>query len=290
MDKDISSSIVPREKLEFGLEDADIPLYWFGGDPFKTRFFDAMSTMFPEGERYFITNVRAWRDQIEDPQLLEDVRCFIRQEAQHGMVHTLYNQRLQTQGINVEKMEGMLRYWFFTLAPRLSPPVQRLTDTVVVEHLTAIMAHCMFTKREVMADADPRVRAMFAWHSVEEVEHKSVAFDVLTKVAKGGYGRRIFTLLNITYGFNLYALIVTWYMLGVDGMGVFRRLAQMARGVWWLFKPGGFYWPALGHYRQFFRRDFHPCQSGEMDTHRRWVEAYERTGDPIQAGEELYRV
>jgi hypothetical protein len=41
-----SQAIVPREKLDFGL-DGDIPKYWFGGDPFKTRLFDAMSCLFP---------------------------------------------------------------------------------------------------------------------------------------------------------------------------------------------------------------------------------------------------
>ena len=56
-------SIVPRQNLDFGL-DGDIPKYWFGGDPFKTRLFDAMSTLFPEGEKFFITCVRDYREQI----------------------------------------------------------------------------------------------------------------------------------------------------------------------------------------------------------------------------------
>src|SRR6218665_2557904 len=60
--------IVPREKLDFDLE-GDIPQYWFGGDAFKTRYFDAMSTIFPEGEGYFISCVRAFRDRIQDKQL-----------------------------------------------------------------------------------------------------------------------------------------------------------------------------------------------------------------------------
>ena len=42
--------IVPREKLNFGL-DGDIPKYWFGGDPFKSRFWDALSLIFPPGEK-----------------------------------------------------------------------------------------------------------------------------------------------------------------------------------------------------------------------------------------------
>ncbi len=49
--------IVPREKLDFDL-DGNIPKYWLDNDPFKTRFFDAVSTLFPVGEKIFITCVR----------------------------------------------------------------------------------------------------------------------------------------------------------------------------------------------------------------------------------------
>src|SRR5690606_33610491 len=41
--------IVPREKLDFG-RGGDIPKYWFGTGPFKTRFLAAMSTR-PEERR-----------------------------------------------------------------------------------------------------------------------------------------------------------------------------------------------------------------------------------------------
>ena len=65
-----------REKLDFQLDDR-IPRFWNGGDPYKTRFFDAMSLTFPIGERYFISSVRAYRDQINDPKLLNEVKDFI---------------------------------------------------------------------------------------------------------------------------------------------------------------------------------------------------------------------
>ena len=80
--------IQPREKLDFKLN-SGIPRFWNGGDPFKTRLFDAMSITFPVGERYFISTVRNYREQITDPHLQDEARDFIRQEAQHGMVHAL---------------------------------------------------------------------------------------------------------------------------------------------------------------------------------------------------------
>ena len=67
--------IVPREQLSFGF-DQDIPKYWFGGDPFKTRLFDAMSLIFPPGERFFMTCVRDFRDQITDFSIEEDFLRF----------------------------------------------------------------------------------------------------------------------------------------------------------------------------------------------------------------------
>lgn len=58
---------IVRSNLDFKL--ADVPRYWFAGDPFLTRMFDALSLTFPDGERYFIQSVRLFRDQIQDPDL-----------------------------------------------------------------------------------------------------------------------------------------------------------------------------------------------------------------------------
>jgi predicted metal-dependent hydrolase len=279
--------IIPREKLDFDLE-GDIPRHWFGGDPFKSRFFDAMSTLFPEGERFFIMSVRDWRDQVTDPELARDIKDFIRQEAQHGIVHTRYNERLKAQGVDVDGLEKYLRFLFNVLYQKFAPKIQRLADTAATEHVTAIMAHCLFTNKAVMADADLRVRAMYVWHSMEEIEHKAVAFDVLQKAAKASYLRRIHSLLGVTIGFNMYALFVTAMMLKVDGFGFWRRVGIMAKGIWWLFKPGGLYMPIFAHYKAYLRRDFHPWQTGQMHSYGAWREVFDSTGDPIQAGEVVY--
>ena len=85
--------IVPRENIDFGL-DASIPRYWYDNDPYKTRVMDGMQLYFPDGERYFITSVRPYRERITDPVLARHVKDFIRQEGQHGIAHTRFNQLL----------------------------------------------------------------------------------------------------------------------------------------------------------------------------------------------------
>ncbi|MGQ0586720.1 MAG: metal-dependent hydrolase [Gammaproteobacteria bacterium] len=266
----------PQPKLE-----GEIPRYWLGGDPFRTRFFDAMSMTFPEGERFFIGSVREYRDRITDPQLAAQVRDFIHQEGQHGMAHTQFNDRLRAQGIDVDRIQQKVRDKVAGFRRDFSPAFN-LGKTAGAEHLTAMMAHGFFATG-LLKDADPRVRAMYAWHAVEEIEHKAVAFDVFERVAKGGYWTRVLSMLHTSLSFPVHVLLIMRHMLKADGASGW---GTWLRGLWWLYGPGGLYGRLMPHYLAYFRRDFHPWKHGEMDTYRRWLEAYERSGgDPVAAGD-----
>jgi predicted metal-dependent hydrolase len=282
--------IVPREKLNFQL-DSGIPKYWFGGDPFKSRYFDAMSTIFPEGERFFMSCVRDFRDRVQDPHLLQEIKHFIRQEGQHGMVHGQFNDHLAAQGIKVEGVERFVKWMLFDVLRKHLPKAHTLAQTAAAEHLTAILAHSLFERREVFDSADPRMLAMWAWHAMEEVEHKAVAFDVMQQAAGVGYVRRVFALLELSWSFPLFTLIVTHNMLRRDGFTRWQRTKLMARGLWWLYKPGGVFTSrsVLGHYFQYFKPGFHPWQAGQMKSYQLWLDTLSETRDPILAGRVLHQ-
>ncbi len=279
-------SIVPRVNLNFDLN-GDIPKYWFGGDPFKTRFADALSTLFPEGERYFITTVRAYRDQVTDPQLQADIRDFIRQEGQHGIVHDTYNNRLRQQGIDVDRFEGMNKK-LISFALKYSSPQFNVANTAAAEHLTSLMAFSFFSRKWVFADADPRMRAMYAWHAIEEVEHKAVAFDVMQKVAKVGYIYRVLALLQATMLNIVMTLYIMNSMFKADGFNFWQRTKLWVPGLWLLYKPGGIFMPTLGHYFQYFKPGFHPWHHNDESVYRVWTEAFNNTADPIAAGNAVH--
>lgn len=278
--------ITPRERLDFGL-DGDIPKYWFGNDPFKTRFFDALSVIFPPGERFFMTCVRDFRDRVDDPQLLEDIKNFNRQEGQHNMVHAQFNKRLAEQGIDVDGLTKSLEWLMFGFWRKHASRKYTLAQTAALEHFTAIGAFMLFGRAGTFDDADARVRAMYAWHAIEEVEHKGVAYDVMQKYAKVGYFMRVLALLDVSLAFPGTIFYFMRKMMIADGYTVGQRIKMVAKGMWWLFKPGGLLAPMLLPYFRYFKPGYHPWDEGTIPGYATWLAEFERSGNPVRASDAI---
>lgn len=278
-------AIVPRKGPDLGFDDS-MPRFWLEGDPFKTRFFDAMSTLFPEGEKFFIQCVRDFRDKITDPELQHQVKDFIYQEGQHSMAHGVFNDRLRKQGVHVDAIEEESRV-ILAMFRRKLPKQVTLAQTAAVEHFTAFMAHGFMKRTQLFAHADPRMRALYYWHAVEEIEHKSVAFDVMQKVAGAGYFTRILPMLWVSMMFPLHIFLVMRHMLKVDGFSFWQRTKLWAKGLFWLYGPGGLIPPLLGDYFAYYKPGFHPWQDGTLDAYERWRNIYDNTGDALAAGNAL---
>ena len=277
---------IVRSNLDFKL--ADVPRYWFAGDPFLTRMFDALSLTFPDGERYFIQSVRLFRDQIQDPDLKQRVADFIRQEAQHGIAHDKMNQIMKDQGMPVDQFIQRLNKVFkFELKYR--SPQYNIAMTAAAEHLTALMAETFYGEKETLQDAHPYVRALFAWHAIEEMEHRDVAFDVMQQVGNVPEVTRKMALVLTTglmFGFTLYRANV---MLKCDGFNRTQRLKMNVRGLQWLFGKQGKLRKMQSQYRDWFKPDFHPSQHPIIAQYDVWIDTLAQTSDPIQAGEAFWQ-
>lgn len=181
-------AVPPVRRMDFAFTD-DIPRWWLGGDRVLSRHIDALHMLFPEGERFFVRSVKRYLRDLDDPHLKARVKGFIGQEVMHGREHEGAYALLDRDGIEYASfLEGPGAAFFERLEARFSP-MTCLAITCALEHMTAVLGEGAFTDT-LLDDAHPTMRELALWHAAEEIEHKSVAFDVYRAMG-GGYARRI---------------------------------------------------------------------------------------------------
>lgn len=183
-----------------GLDFADVPRDWMMDDPVVTSYANGLHLVFPEGERFFIRSVRAHLDRVEDPTLLARVKGFIGQEAMHGREHEASFRMLEGHGLEVRSWIAWYRRWAYDRLERLAPAKLCLSVTIALEHLTATLGENALTDG-LLDEAHPTMSRLLRWHAAEEIEHKSVAFDVY-RAAGGGWLLRLFGMV-LALGFLL---------------------------------------------------------------------------------------
>ncbi|GJM38342.1 MAG: hypothetical protein DHS20C19_17090 [Acidimicrobiales bacterium] len=170
------------------------------GDLIGSHLVAVLSSVFPDGEDYFVRSVRHFRDEITDPELKRQVAGFIGQEAVHGREHRMLNDRLDELGYPAKRIERFVR-WGLGFRERVSSPKANLATTAALEHYTATLAEVLMREeRTRRALGAQEMQDVFLWHALEECEHKAVAFDVYKAV--GGTERMRRVVMNmITFQF-----------------------------------------------------------------------------------------
>lgn len=233
-----------------------IPRYWFGGDAFLTHFMNAMSTLFPEGERFFVDAVRHFREQAKDARHQADIRGFIAQEAMHSREHHLFNALLASQGYPADQFEAHIGRLLAEVRKHTSAKHQ-LAITVALEHITAVMAEMILEHADIRERIDPAIRDLWIWHAVEETEHKAVAWDLYEAIG-GSYGLRARVMLTATFWLFWDTAGFQHKLLKQDGLSGSPLL--WAKGAWRLWGPRGYLSRLIPAWGRYFRRDFHPWQ------------------------------
>lgn len=254
--------------LEFEL-DEQLSKDWHGDDAFRTAFFNALSMSFPAGERFFIDSVRLFQKEIEDEKLLGEMRIFFGQEGMHSREHRRYNQRLcELRGYSQAHLEGRTEKLIARAKKRLSEE-QQLAATCGVEHLTAVLADKLL-RGWMLEGVDARMSSLWRWHAAEELEHKSVAFDVYNSVS-GNYLARKLTLRVFTLNFLRDLLLNTAHMLKKDKK--LWKLDTWRSGAIFLFGSRGLIREMRGDYLKYYEADFHPWDDDNRELLVQWKNA-----------------
>lgn len=244
-------------------------LHWFGGNPFTSHLVHALSFLFPPGEEMFVKSVNHFKDEITDPDLRRAIKAFAGQEHLHSKSHHDFNLWIQKRIPEAEHYcqriaDGINRNYNRLEKRR---PIVNLAVTVALEHITAVMAATFLSRPDMLEKIHPEVRALFIWHAIEEVEHKSVAFDVYRAVG-GTYLTRVWAMFMCTMILTGKTLYYQGKLLQNDGqLGNWRAGLQAMREC---FGKGGFFTVLRSRYLDFFRRDFHPSKHNDQELVDTW--------------------
>ena len=179
---------------------ADLPLHWIPDEPFATHTVNVLHLLLPEGERWFVRVFSEALPMITDEQLREEVLGFIGQEAIHAEAHQEVLDHLLGQGLDPRPYVRQIAWLFHrVLGDRPGLPAHRRREHVIervafvaaIEHFTAFLGDWALNSPGLdRAGADPTMLDLLRWHGAEEVEHRSVAYDLLRHLDPG-YLRRV---------------------------------------------------------------------------------------------------
>lgn len=246
------TTTLPRETDFAGAQ----PRFWNGDDPARTIVLDAFSLMFPAAERFMLHAMQGVHDRLEDPALRRAVAGFVRQEASHARLHGAYNRALDDRDFMGTIQETRNARFIAAMDARIGTR-RRIAASAGLEHFTTLIARRLLSDPALFAGADARYRRLWLWHSAEEVEHRSVAFDVHAALfPQGAWISRAramassLVMLNVLFWWNTAVLI--------EGARDRGRLRVWA-GVLWLTLGGpGFFRRTFWSTLAYLRPGFHP--------------------------------
>jgi predicted metal-dependent hydrolase len=214
---------IQARKVHF--DAGDIPLHWIPGHPVASNVVSLLNVVLPAAERWFVETFNEALPLVKDPQLADDMRGFIGQEATHADVHAqMLHQYMAANGIDPKPMLDQVEFLFSTtLAPpqsadpkrRLNHLCDRLWFIAAIEHYTAVLGDFALNCAWDDHGADPTMVDLFRWHGSEEVEHRSVAHDVAVYF-HDSYLDRIRAMMMAVVAIFVFFQRTAWFLVKSD--------------------------------------------------------------------------
>jgi len=200
----------------------DIPTHWSAASALQSHVLNTLSLMFPDGERFFVRSVKYFADRASDDKMKAEVKAFIGQEMQHGAAHERFN-----AAIRPALADSSWFMYLFTVPTfqGLEPWIHQfdfgiefgrlgaLSVTAAAENMTAGFANMVFEDKELQSAVREDIKDLFMWHAAEEIEHRSLAFDLLKKVNDAYWVRAAGASVAYAIIFGYVVVGTAWFIL-----------------------------------------------------------------------------
>lgn len=155
--------------------DETVPFQWNRANPEFGVLANAIGLLIISMEKMIVSVSRRALERITDPAVIAETQAFLRQEAIHSRAHQLHMRVLVARHPGLASTMDAVDASFRALERERS-----------LEYLVAYIAALEGTfppffkmvldhRDSLLANGDARVASLFAWHFVEEIEHRASA-------------------------------------------------------------------------------------------------------------------
>lgn len=176
-------------RMEFAFK-PDMDLVFIKDDPDMSFTFLGAWMMLPYLEPFLIRTMRDALPHVRDPKLKEDLKRFCAQEGEHFKQHAKANDLIRALHPSYEallplerELDQALKDWTKT-----KPLKFKLAYAEGFESMTSAMSRAQFEVGLYDRTSSP-LADLAKWHVMEELEHRSVAFDVYEHVVGSWFYR-----------------------------------------------------------------------------------------------------
>ncbi|BBY55265.1 metal-dependent hydrolase [Mycobacterium koreense] len=256
-------------RIRFGFGDDDsYGKYFVNDDIVFSHFVAGLSGAFPPGEESFIRSVRRFADDISDPVLKKRVVGFIGQEAMHGQEHRRLNEKLIEKGYPIGWWDSETLKDRQIRAETRLPARVHLAMTAAAEHYTAVLAERVLSSDEIQRiPGEPEFWNLLNWHVLEELEHKSVAFDAYRAV--GGTETMRIAVMAALYVLTLPVSLLSLAASLAQDPVARRQPVRLIREAYSLAR-GPVFRGIMGELARYLKPGFHPDDIDTDDLLERW--------------------
>lgn len=178
---------------------------------------NSVSLMMPIIEPYFVRSARRALPLLP-PDLATTARAYLEQEAEHLRQHRLFNRMLTDHYPALHGTERVMRaiYRWLERTGSLEFSCAFAASSETMAYSAARWA--AERRTELFGDADETAATLFLWHLAEEVEHKSVAFEIHRHLVESENRTRRARLRLVAAMACALALVVVFVMWGTTVM------------------------------------------------------------------------
>ncbi len=270
---------IPVRQLRFDFTNvANHDPVWSRSCPEFAMFINALGLHVPYFERFLVKVMREYRVEIQNEPLQTDIKNIIGQEAHHAFNFVKWNEHLVAKYPPLKALDEASQEYFISALDK--DKRFKVGFTAGYETFTFLAGLIILDRyEELMADADPVLRALWVWHQVEEVEHGAVAFEFYQALfGEHEWYRKWMVLRALSH---IIGETFRAYQPMMKTEGYYRSIKSAWRG-WRFF--AGFAFDFLRSAMPVFKRGYHPrhhpiCNDNQNRIAIAWREYYKHGGD-----------